>query len=971
MTGNVQLKTTFTPEEQLELRKRFEQANAKTRAEKKKIFETYRAELGMVNNATIGNGTAVPKNGSINLGRAMGLERNDNQPKAVATSGKNSSFVLNDLYERLQIANENDVALQQECNELLTTAGLVINDGEISYDGDNVGAKIQTVLEQFVNNHKDQYLVDSENRITFDMQKTDQEFIDNLTQGDSPAIVKDGDSYVIKDKNAVENALPNINGVDYHSAGDENAKKTTIQVTTRSVSSKATNAEDLKPSKVDGAEIKLRENKEERDRITDAAKQGYEKFITDPEKMDAVTLYVATNKYDKQVQEHIKELSLTVSHAYGKDANEKVYSISKNYSISGGQVVDLFLNRLPEEQQDELLEQIMQFANSKDKVIQEKMVEVLKGTFGKVDLNGPNGDSYKTEAAKLIFLEGMGLKPSELLRMIAVNDVMSDRTPEQIAADNKYFVESQSKDYAKHVQAEQDYNDTTVHLTKESRKAGESGLHTDVGNRGRQLVKQAPQVFCDVVTEDEYKNAKNTPEAGEYLEASIYEHVKDENGNLTGKKQLKTVFYKFNSQKYKEFMKIACDPTSAFDPTNAKKLEDLNMTLKEGRDGLELTVINSDGDEVPIVNLLGNNNGKTDNSELNAWRHMAEKAGLTVDYNPTYVKRLGDFAKKLGINGLLTLGTLGLGSMAGQLLNLANSTLPKVLKAPDQYIQTPDRYFTTPDQTITPPEITFTTPVETIKVDGEAFEHHMEIDGVDYPMYFQGEDRYINVGGKTYKFQGDSFTLKGKTYKLEGERLKVDGGEVEVKSENPGTNMGKLIAISEVATAVGTSIGWLMNDRDKIHAKGRGTDDLYDPTIYENVEDTETKSVSCKLPQYRRVEARSGQVKTELETKMAVKNRYLNAYFSLYDIPEGTTEKEFVEAYKEALGLTGKNMPRNENNRDIFVAVPSLTINGQKCALKANWNELYNEIPQGTPGAGTGQKVAVPKGQVKAEGRLS
>lgn len=835
---------------------------------------------------------------TLDLGQTLGFEKS-NLPAPDSTAPQQHTFLLKEIYERLSINNENDSSLQTELNDLLIKNGITINDGEFNYEGtvEELQNKLQSVIKSFVEGHKDKFVVPAEDTVEFDTNNTDSSVITELTNGDTPAIIlqEGGKKYKINNREAVENALPKIIVVNYEDVPE--GESSVVKLSGLSQAETVVTRPEGLPEGNDGTKLsnKLRENKNDRRTLETNARAAYETWANAPENQDAVTLYVAANKYGKKVEQRTKELVQGVTHAEGINADGKSYSISKEYNITGGEVFDLFLNRLPEEQRDQLLSKVMEFANSDNKTIKEKLQNVLKGTYETMDdatFNGPNGNAYKVEAAKLLFLEGLGVKPSDLLHMLAVNDVMGARTSEQVQSDKQYFIEHQSKDYVRNMQAQQDKADTTVHFSKKARKAGTDGIHTDIGNRGRALVHQAPKSFCTEATEDEFNKAQGTDQAEEYFTSTVTEQEIDDNGNLTGKTKTRTVYYKFDSQKYKDFMELACDPTKSFDPTNAPKLKDLNMTLKEGRDGLELHILDKDGHMVPIVNLLGNNNGKVDNSELNAWRHLAEKAGLSTDGNPTYMKRLGDFAKKFAINGAMFVGTAGLGNIAGGLLNIANSTLPQVIKQPDKYFTTPDKTFRTDDKYIS-------VPGQTIKVDGQTFDHNINIDGVDYPVSFQGPDTYINIDGQTIKVEGDTINIKGETYKIKQDDVNVPG-------QKPSINLTKVA----IATTLATGIGWFLNDRDKIHAQGRANDDLFDPTVYTSSLPVD-REVSLNLPQFRRVETREGSKEVGTEPIIhkyttiiaGVKQELLACY------PEATEADyaQILNAVAEANGIEGGN----------------------------------------------------------------
>lgn len=910
---------------------------------------------------TVDRGTAID---GIDLGQTLGLQKSrSNAPDPAAP--QEHTFQLTDIFERLSINGENDTALQTEFTQLLTNAGITINAGEFTFKGTvaDLETKLKDVANTFVTNHKDKFVAPEEGTVEFDQDNTSSSVITNLTSGDTPAITpqEDSDRYIINNRQAVEQALPTSVGVNYEDipAGDSNAVRTVTLQGASQPEVKRVTPEGL-PEGNDGTKISatLRDDKDARKKLEASARAAYTTWADAPENQDAVTLYVAANRYGKKVDARVRELSQGETHAFGTDANGKPYSISKEYNISGGEVLDLFLKRLPADQREKLNNNIQQFIDSiptgqdksnlqnlikevglenelsnlmkvflgdntdtdsrisilkeisdkvtnsnlndeqknqllttlekfnNGKIIENKMKGVLQNTYENINtaFEGSNADMYKEEAAKLLLLDGLGLKPSDLLHMLAVNDVMGARTPEQIESDKKYFIEHQSKDYVRNMQAQQDIQATTVHFSKKARKAGTSGIHTDIGNRGRDLVRQAPQLFCDRYTGVDGKAlfdaAKGTDEAEEWFTA-------------TDKKTGETVYFKFNSQKYKDFMELACDPNASFDPIKAQKLKDLNMTLDEGRKTLELNVLTNEGHMASIVNLLGNNNGKVDNSELNAWRHMAEKAGLSTDGNPTYMKRLGDFAKKLAINGALVVGGGLLGNFAGGLLNIANSTLPQV-------IQQPDKYFTTPDQTYNVNQFRadITASHEPVIVPGDKFDYNINIDGVEYPMSFEGPDKYILVGNDKIKLEGE-FTIKGETYKVEQD-------DVHVPGQNPGINLVKLGAV----TAVTTGIGWLINDRDKIHAQGRANDDLFDPTVYTPSPSVDRK-VTLDLPQFRRVETRTGEVQVNTEpiihqytTVIAgVKQELMACY------PEATEADyaQILDAVAKANGIEGGN----------------------------------------------------------------
>ena len=766
---------------------------------------------------------------SIDLGKTMGFNKSSS-PSAVTPAENRNTFGMTLFFDMLNINGEENTQLQQELTDAFKNIeGVNINENEISFIDNGIKNKLQQAIDQFQQKHSELYINNNNSKVAVNVKPEDIAYAEMMVK-DGIFEKTDNGQYYLKNSTNITNYAKPVSAKT-HTA--------TLNGTVDSSKTIATNTEGLpKDNNAENLQVKLRDNKDARKEMETAAKKAYTNWVNVPENYDAVALYVASNRHGKQVEKRVKELAEGATHANGINADGKAYSISKEYNITGGEVFDLFIDRLPQKQKNELLDKVMGLANSDNPVINKKLQKVLKGTYEKINeetFNGPNGDAYKVEAAKLLFIEGLGLKPSDMLRLLAVNDVMGSRTPKEIEDDNKYFIEHQSKDYVRNMQAQQDNADTTVYFSKKARQAAskdENGINTDIGSRGRDLVRQAPQIFCDEVSEDEFKKAKGTDMAEEYFTSVITEQERDSNGKLTGKTITKSVYYKFSSQKYKDFMELACDPNAALDPANSAKLKNLNITLQEGRDGLELYIPDKDGHMIPIVNLLGNNNGRVGNNELNAWRNLAEKAGLSTDNNPTYLKRLADFAKKLGINGALFIGSAGLGNLVGGLLDMANSTLPQVLKSPDTYFTTSDRTITTPDKYVV-------TPTETMKIDGQTFNYNIKIDGVDYPITFQGADTYINVGGKTIKVKGDTITIKGETYKIEGK-------DVEAPGQSAGINLVKVA----VATTAVTTIGWLLNDKANIHAKSRVNDSLYDPTIYVQESGQQDTSAQFRVSEY-------------------------------------------------------------------------------------------------------------------------
>lgn len=895
-------KTTFTPEEQLELKKRLSAANSQQ--EKQAIFDAYKKEVGLVENPT-----PVSGNEPVDRARAaerpvMGtaVEKTGARPvkgEVIGEPVKSYSVPSSMLIERMGLTDDN---LKAEFVKFLgEQKNLSLDkDGNISFDNANKTA-LNDALKAFAEQHKENFVDPNAEKYVQFTEDSAPEIIDKLGKDGSIAESPVSERrYAVKNEETLLSTLDNKVGETTYENAD--ARPATVEADLTTTTTTKENILDVPAN--------LRESRKARNQLEDDAKKEYAKMAStaDPAKRDAIDLYVAERKYHKQIDKKMADM-LEYKTTIGGTKLKKIQR-------DDADIVQMYINKYAEpKDRDKLNTLVNDIQNSTNAEDQKIIMDALKDSnvIGIPDNYEQLTPELKKKGALISMAKASGYDPNTLLRLMATSEVMSDRTPEEVAKDDKYFAKEQAKDYVKNQQVQQDVPNTTVHFSKSARKdAPEDGkIHTDIGKKGRALVKACPTMLCDEITDpSQFK----LDEDNGYFKA-----------NIDGKDR----YFKFSQDKWKTFMGICCDPSRATDAEmevlfgndkNAKEnfLKDLNMTLQEGRSILEMKLPSPYGETgtLKFENIIGNSNNKIGNRELNSLRDMVESGGYSVDKNTTTGKRLLHVLKNAGLGAALGAATGGLGSLLSGALEVAGTTDP-------QYVSYSGK---TADRVIH---------------DATTFKY--EINGEEFSKTV---NKNITVEGQEYSGQ----------VKAEGQKYSGSDNNYLDNAKNAGI----LGAIGGAATGLASMGG--------VHERGRNVDDVFALTKeVSNTEQSEEK-LALEIPQYTSVETRSCQMEVgqDVEAFPAVRWQGPAAYHVLYRYEDGTpvSARDFAKAYKGKIN--------GEMSNHNFYLFRDLEVNGKKLVPVDDYKEVYKTIPEGVRGNVAGVNVN-PRGKklVKAQGTIS
>lgn len=810
-----------------------------------------------------------------------------------------------------------DETLQAEFKAFVAKNLSIDENGEISFNNED---EMNQTLALFANEHKDKFVDANSQKYVEFTEDSDEEAIARLQEGDNPAIyhnpINGGRRYAVQNMDALTTSLSEqVGETTYEEA--EDARTFAVEAGVTTTTTKRENILDVPAN--------LRGSKAARKTLEKDARAAYADFVAtaDPQTRDAIDLYVAERKYDKQINKKMRELS-TYKAINGDGTSSK-------QTRDTADIVQYYIDNYADNK-DELNQLVSAIKNSSNSDDQAAILEALK----KFNLYGVNKDTkfeeipddIKHKGALICLASNAGYSSDTLLRLMAIKDVMGARSARQIEKDNKYFAKEQAKDFVKNKQAEQDVLNTTVFFSKAGRKnAPEDGkIHTDIGDKGRRLVLTCPTVFCNEVSKDEF----NTNEDG-YFSATIGGQEK---------------YFKFDENKWKTFTQVMCDPRTATDEQlevlfgkDHPTLADKNMTLQEARKSLllwNLTAVVKDKDggnsklgTRSLESIIGNGDTAASNREVNALRDMVESAGYSVDSNTTAGKRLLHILKNAGIGTGMGLLTGGLGSLlsgavtvtgetAGQMVSLTGPTSVKgmaTLGYRDNVVTTDyytDEYGTT--------SVTHNTPVSG-----------------------------TTTGEVTINGEG---TVSGH----------VDGQEYQDRGNNHwdnARNAGILGGIAGITRGLVTMRG--------VQERGRNVDDIFDLTRLTQDEVTENKTMNLKCPKFNEVQTRKGEITVEAEipTLKAVAYRGPSAYNGLYKYEDGTpvSPRDFARAYQAK--VNGKMTDFN------FFVFPELEVNGKKIVPVDDYEEQYKKITPGRPGGQRGVKFnGTTRRTVRAQGTI-
>ncbi len=873
-----------------------------------------------------GGASAVNGNAPVQQTRAVekpvvgtAVEKTTQPPKGeiVGQPAKLYSVPSSMLIERMGLSDDN---LKAEFIQFLSEQkNLSLDkDGNINFDNANKAA-LNDALKAFAEQHKENFVDPNADKYVQFTEESAPEIIDKL--GKDGSIAENPVSerrYAVKNEEALRSTLDNKIGETTYEKSD--ARSATVEADLTTTTTTKENILDVPAN--------LRESRKDRKQLQENAEKEYAKMAAtaDPAKRDAIDLYIAERKYNKQIDKKMADM-LEYKTTIGGTKEKKIQR-------DDADVVQMYINKYADpKDRDELNVLVNDIQNSTNAEDQQKIMDALKesNVIGIPDSYEKLTPELKKKGALISMAKASGYEPNTLLRLMATSDVMKARTPDEIAKDDEYFAKEQAKDYVKNQQVQQDVPNTTVHFSKDARKdAAEDGkIHTDIGKKGRDLVKACPTMLCDEITDpSQFK----VDEDNGYFKA-----------NINGKER----YFKFSEDKWKTFMGICCDPSRATDAEmevlfgndkNAKEnfLKDLNMTLQEGRSILDMKLPSPYGETgtLKFENIIGNSNNKIGNRELNSLRDMVESAGYSVDKNTTAGKRLLHVLKNAGLGAAIGIATGGLGSLLSGPLSVAGTTASQFVSYSGK---TDDRVIsgTTEDRVIHD-KTTFK-----YEVNGEEFSQTVNKD-----ITVKGQDWSANVEGQEYSGQ----------VKAEGQKY----SGTDNKYLDNAKNAGILGAIGGAATGLASMGG--------VHERGRNVDDVFALTKeVSNTEQSEEK-LSLEIPQFTTVETRSCQMEVgeDVEAFPAVRWQGPAAYHVLYKYEDGTpvSARDFAKAYKGKIN--------GEMSNHNFYLYRDLEVNGKKLIPVDNYKEVYKTIPEGVRGNVAGVNVN-PKGKklVKAQGTIS
>lgn len=777
----------------------------------------------------------------------------------------------------------------------------VDQDGNINFQNmsqDDISKTLTSMMKGFAELHPEKFVNPNAEKYVEFTSDSDAEAIQQLAQGENPAIAEQPEAegsrrYAVRNEGVLKEELSTpVGEVSYESSQGRSASIEATSVTTTTT----------KEGVVDVPEG-LSDSKKARKQVEADAREGYAKLLdqanSDPELRNAIDLYIAESKYSKKIEKKEQELlQTTMGTRYNQDA-----------TANDADIVRLYFNKyLSEDDKNKLYGLVEQLAQSTDSNDQKALLDAAK----EMKLYNSNTDNFadlsQTErynAALVSIAKSSGFEPKDLLKLMATYEVLNERSADQVLKDDKYFIEAQAKDFVKNQQVQQDAPNTRVYFSKESRKnAPEDGqFHNDIGKKGRKLVESCAELFGTEVSKTDFDAAKNGDNGGEFFEAEI-------TNPLTGEKTTK--YFKFNEENWKKIMRIACDPESATEE-DKMLLKNYNMTLQEGRNGLEMLLPINDGTVREIREIIGNDNGATDNRELNAWRDMVESAGYSIDRNTTAGKRLLHVLKNAGIGYGIGFLTGGLGSLLGGALQYVGQTAAQTIGYSGV---TDSQTFsgTTADRIIND-KTTFK-----YSVNGEEFSKTVNKD-----IFVEGQDWSVTADGQEYSG----------TVRADGQNY---GGSMQNHLETA-NNAGILGGIGGLVHGAATVRG--------VNARGRNTDDVFDLTRLVSTEgEPDTKNLSIEIPQFTTVETRRGEkeVGFDIAKLPAVRWQGPAAYHRMYKYEDGTpvSASDFAKAYKKQIN--------GEMTNRYFYVFPELEVNGKKLVPVDNYEEEYKKIREGVQG---------------------
>lgn len=887
-------KTTFTPEQQLELQKRL--SSAKSKEEARAIFDAYKKEIGLVEK-TVAVNNSKPVKDSNNVDNKKPIpgtvvEQNNVDDKNIISRVSTTSFSVDNLITQLKL----DPAIKDEFLAALEKSGIKADkDGNISFSKDN-----KALLEKAIS----QYIATKQTTTVVFDETTDREFVNRLIKDGAIKQESDG-SYSVLDNKKLQVYLTNE---DQAPATQPTAPtEISLDATTETRTLKKENAVDVPTD--------LKNNRNSRKKLEKDYEAILQNWVEDPENQETIKYSLAQDKYNKQISKQMDKI--------GKEFRRPEEILQKYY------------NDYATDDEKKFIDNLLENAKKDEKGLLEAYNRAMDGDE-QAKIKSFDNDTRRNIAAYLKITESDNFNPAILVERMAVSDVMDNRSPNQIEKDKKDFIKAEAERQAKKDEAIQNLANTRVHFSSDDRKKAEESEtnlaieHNDIGDRGRKLVNECPDEFCDRVD--------NPDEADPGIEPM---KIKDPK---TGEE--KTVYFKFNEQKWKNYFLNASDSRHLDDESQENYIKEANMTLKEGRKGAaRATLITRNGTRRSFEEIIGNDNGKVGNRDLNRFRDLAKTTGLSVDVNRTAGKRALHVLKDVGIGAALGFATGGLGSLASGAVNIAGQTASQMIGYSGVTADQSVTYSGTTSDRVIHDSTTFT-----YEVNGETY---TKVVNKDITVPGQEYSGTIDVSGQEYSGQVEA---KGQNYSGSGNNhLKTAG------------NAAVLGALGGLATGAMTAGG--------VHANGRNFDGVVNLT--KEVEDTETKDtkLSLSIPKSKTITVRSGKITegTDVPTRPAVKYRGPEAYTVLYsidntDIPakyKKAVYKKLDEMWRQGTNAKFGDIPKNVPVYESF----TINVDGKEITVnrKQNWQSIH--IAEGDKGNSGGIYDANTQGKKEYNGR--
>ncbi len=833
------------------------------------------------------------------------------QPKNVISTTTSTTFPMSNL--KALIEQEYDIKVDDaELAKALQDAKIEVDgNGNVKYTSENKPI-LETALSKYVSSKGATVVGFTED--------TDAEAIQGLVK--DGVIQQKGEEYEVLKREALDKALPDV--VE---------PETTEQLGAKSISFKA-NSTTATERYEDPVEVPddLKHNKSGRKQLRKDYEAVLKDWVKDPKNADTIEYSLAGTKYDKKVTKQMAKIDKEVD----RNADDVLRRYYERYAT---QQEKAFI--------DKMLAEVSKPENDAELLAAWNRSVKHKGNH----LRALDTPEQRQLAAYAKITEDNNFNKNVLLERMAIADVMGARSAKQKAKDLEYFIEEEAKRQVKGQQAEQTTKASRVFFSEAQMKnALGNGVRkedaTFLDKKAMKLVQECPTTFCKDGTPSDYDFTRTykDPKTGEP----------------------RTAYYKFDENKWKDFLGKVCDSRLLDDRSQENFMADKNMTLNEGRSGvMDFEFIRTDEYGQPhrttFDKLIGNNNGKVGNGELNRIRHWAQDAGFTTDKNKTAGKRVLHVLKGAGIAAALGFGSAFLGpwalsgfSLAGKAYGWATDAKQIAYKAPDRTYQTtiPAGEITGTvkgGQTITwnspDGEVTFTTDPQTVKTDPQT----IVVDG-----------QTVTIDPSTIEFTTEGYVITGTT----------EGGTVQFTV--PTSEVGYNGTITTTDYVDGDAYTHTTPYSGTVQVGGETYEVHYDGQQY--TVNVDGKTYQVPVP---------GQTITTPPQTITVQGQTITIPGKTYTVPVSGQEytidvggKQFTVSYDEHTGKInviggGDDVYVDENGKlHVKGQEGEVTADGEKGEVKADNDILKNAIKAATLAAVGGAIGGLATmGKVHAKGR--